>query len=756
MDRQQREMHYLLAFDCDRLLAPFQKVAGIKPAAPNLGGWESAGLASHYTGHFLSASAMMYAHTHHTGLLAKIDYLLPRLAVCQKANGAADRQFRGYGKGIPGSKAAFAQVLAGNINPGDPHAAFTFSLNGMWSPWYTVHKIMAGLRDVYLHTGRQQAKTILIGMTEWAAQFGRKMTEAQIKLMLISEQGGMNEVLADVYAITGNQGYLKLAKQFNQKLELDPLMRRQDILAGHHANQYIPRVIGLATQYELTGIKAFRTGAEFFWQNPARHRTYSFGGTSNREFFYPIGTTYENLSTGSAESCCTYNMLKLTDHYFCWNATMGAADYFERGLLNHILGSQDPVAGMMTYYISMRPGHFKTFCTPWDSCWCCSGTGMENHSKYGQGIYYHHGDTLWVNLYAASELRWKTTGITLTQTTRFPEDNSVRINISCKSPVHASILLRHPYWSTPGMDVHLNGQTIHAGKPGEYLTVSRKWSNGDTLDITLKTPLRVERMPHHPSYLSIFAGPILLAAALGDALMKPPIPYASFNQYQWQTVPDPEIVPALVTGGRPADQWVIPDAPHPKAWHTRGAGRPADVKLVPFYKVSHERYVTYFSNFTEAQWRQRQSLARARKQISSELAHDAVDHFEPGNAASERTHDLRHLDDSAAGYFEGRSWRDARCGGGFTFRMKVDPNKAMSLVMQFWGSDSGGRVFDVLVNGHRIGTETLANDRPGRFFYKEWSIAPKLLKGKHKIEVRLQAHPGMMAGGLFGCWTIGK
>ena len=593
-DNMARDLEYLASFDCDRLLAPFEQVAGLPSRAPSLGGWETRGIGGHYCGHYLSAAAMMYAHTRDRRLAGKIDFLLPRLAACQEANGRDDPDFRGYCTGIPGSKAAFGQALAGHIDLGKRQPLYSFSLNGMWSPWYVVHKVMAGLRDVLLHLDRSQAKDILIGMTEWAAQFPRRLSVAQMQTMLVSEQGGMNEVLADVYAITGKESYRQLAAQFNQTAQLAPLMRDEDILDGVHSNQYIPRVIGMARQYELTGSEDYRSGAEFFWQNIVRHRTYVFGGNSNRENFFPIGDTWRELSVGSAETCCTYNMLKLTNHYFCWNASMEAADFYERAVINHILGSQDPATGGMTYYLSMRPGHFKTFSTKWDSCWCCDGTGMENHAKYSRGIYYHDANTLWVNLYLASELRWRQKGLTVRQRTRFPESNGVRLEIACARPVRATVKLRHPYWSTPAMTVRLNGAPIHAGKPGTYLDLTREWRDGDVLEVELRTPLRIERMAHHPSKLAILAGPTVLAAVLGDDLMSPPIPYAGDDQYQWEKVPDPVAIPTLDPRGRPVQEWVQPDPTQPLVWHTRSVARPADVKLVPFYRVAHERYLVYF------------------------------------------------------------------------------------------------------------------------------------------------------------------
>ena len=758
MDNQQRDMKYLLAFDPDRLLAPFEKVAGFKPKAMNYGGWENSGLASHITGHFLSSASMMYAHTRDKRLLAKIDALLPRLAACQKANGRSDPQFRGYCAGMPGSKAAFKRVLAGHINVGNPHAAFSFGLDGMWSPWYCIHKIMAGLRDAYLYTGRNQAKTILLGMTDWARQFGDKFTTQQMQLMLISEQGGMNEVLADVYSITGRKADLELAEKFNQKVQLDPLMHDRDILAGHHSNQYIPRVIGIARQYELTGKQKYRAGSEFFWQNVARHRTYAFGGNSDREYFFPLGDAWRHLSVGTAESCCTYNILKLTNHYFCWNADMESADFFERGLLNHILGSQDPETGMMTYYMSMQAGHFKTFSTPWDSFWCCVGTGMENHSKYARGIYYHNADTLWVNLYVGSTLNWKAKGITLTQTTRFPEENNVRITVSCAAPSPALIKLRHPYWSTPAMEVTLNGKALDAGKPGSYLNIQRTWANGDTLEIRLQTPLRLEPLPHHPEKTAILAGPVVLAGVLGDALMKKPIPYANGNQYEWANVPDPVTVPVLVPRNQPVEAWLKPDPVKPLVWHTTGVGKPEEVTLVPFYKVAHERYVVYFDQMTPAGWSKLEKQRQRRTAEEQKLNAITVDHLDTGSDASLAAHQLRDQVQVARGTLItstlSRGWIAGNDGGGFTFTMKCLPDKPQALMCAWWGSDGGARTFEIDVDDRKIATQSLHDLNPGHIKHIRYSIPESITRGKTHLTIHLQANPGNIAGGLFGARIV--
>ena len=751
-DCQQRDAAWLMSMEPDRLLAPVLLEAGLKPKGPQYGGWESpgSGVASHSLGHHLSAVSMLWAATGEPKFKDRIAYMVAEMARAQAANGD------GYAAGIPGSKAIWKRVLAGDINVGNPKSRYSFSLNGMWSPWYTIHKLLAGLRDSWLYCQNHQAREVLIKFSNWCGQFPRKLSQAQMQTMLISEQGGMNEVLADIYAITGERKYLTMAEAFNEHSQLDPLMQRKDILSGVHSNQYIPRVIGIARQYELTGKKKYRTGAEFFWEDVAFWRTFVTGGHGDYENFFPIGDSAKNLTGHAAETCCIYNMLKLTGHLMCWHPNrMAYADYAERCLFNTILASQDPDGGMVTYYMSLKPGHFKTFSTPFNSFWCCCGTGVENHAKYGKQIYYHDGkDNLWLTVIIASALQWKACGMHIRQDTDFPKNNHVRLTITCDKPVTAAIHLRHPYWATEGMLVTLNGkQTKTDSKAGSYLVLRRKWKTGDVVDLYVSMPLRIEAMKNSPDHIAILHGPIVLAGDLGNADMTKPIPYADGNQSEFADLPDPEIVPDLIVGDKPVAQWVTPEPTDPTCFHTHGAGRPEDVKLIPFYTAQHTRYTVYWRNVTREQWQQQQKKLQARKQFEQELAARTVDHLQPGIPRSEKPHLVRFAN-SNTGTVAGISWRDASNGGYISFRLKVLPNEPMELMLAFWGSDAGGRVFDILVNNQKIATESLHAAHPDRVFHIEYKLPQNLTAGKHFIRVKLQAHPGMMAGGLFGARTL--
>lgn len=600
-DAMQRDADYLLKLDPDRFLYYFRLTAGLKPKAPVYGGWEAQ--VGRMLGHYVSACAMMYASTRDSRFSERITYIVNEIQGCQHANG------NGYVGGIPEGKRVFSELEAGKVDVDRGR------LNGVHAPWYMMHKLFAGLRDAYLYCGNENAKTSLIGLSDWACDLLRGLDEPRFQKMLESEYGGMNEVLADVYGLTGDRKYLIVAERFNENAVLDPLMRREDDLCGLpgdtelaklmgrstglHANTQLAKLVGLARLFEVTDKRDFRIGSNFFWEEVARKRSYVTGGNSDNEHFFPIGDMGKHLSAGSAETCNTYNMLKLTHHLFCWDARAEFADFYERALYNHILGSQDPETGMMTYYYSLKPGHFKTFSTPFDSFWCCVGTGMENHSKYGDSIYFHNRRGLYVNLFIASELNWKERGLKIRQETRFPEEDTTRLVVSCDGPVEANIRIRHPRWATAGLAVTINGKRYQtANKPGSYMSLRRIWRNGDAVQVSIRMELHVEPMPDDPTKISILYGPIVLAGILGTEGYHSPMPYAGNSQWAYAHVPDPD-VPSLLTDGKPVWEWVQAVPGKPLNFTLVGTGREGGrYSLLPVYAANHERYTVYWDKRT--------------------------------------------------------------------------------------------------------------------------------------------------------------
>ena len=573
---------YLLLLEPDRFLCYFRENAGLKAKAPAYGGWESPNSgAGRCLGHYLSALSLQFRATGDARFKERIDYIVDELALCQQTNGLLTAQ--------AGVTEAFARLAAGDGK----------ALSKSRVPWYIQHKMFAGMRDACLLAGNEKAKAVLIRLADWAGEVTHGLDEAQFQIMLQQEHGGMREILADVYAMTGNRKYLDLAQRFAHERVLAPLEAGRDQLDRLHANTQIPKLTGSARIYELTGDDKERRAAEFFWDCVVKHHSYATGGDSDGEIFDPPDRLAGHLTTVASETCNTYNMLKLTRHLFCWKPEAAYADYYEQALYNHILASQEPRDGMFTYYVSLKPGHFRTYSTPTNSFWCCVGTGMENHTQYGNSIYFHGADTLFVNLFIPSELTWAEKQLTVRQETRYPESERTSFSLSCAKPVALTLNIRYPGWAKPGMEVRINGEAVKiSARPGEFVGLQRLWRDKDRIEVTIPMGLRTEALPDDPNKIAIFYGPLLLGGELGTNGL--PESLESSDQNRFRKIADPT-VPALATGGRPVEQWLKPVAGRDLTFRTEGVGRPEDVTLVPFYREYYERYTVYWDVVAEEQ-----------------------------------------------------------------------------------------------------------------------------------------------------------
>jgi DUF1680 family protein len=573
-DAMERDETYLLSLDCDRLLYNFRVNAKLPTQARPYGGWEapSGELRGHSVGHYLSACSLMYASTGDTRFKERADKIVACFAECQDALGSNATHF--------GYMSAFPESFIDRVETG----------RQVWAPWYTLHKIMAGLFDANQLCGNAQALEVLTNMANWVKFRQDRLTVEQMQSSLKTEYGGMNEVLANLYGVTRNADYLKAAEAFNQKSLFDPLAAGDDRLNGLHANTQIPKMIGAARQYELTGSKRDEDIASFFWERVALHRSYVIGGDSDREHFFPTNDFARHLSAETAETCNTYNMLKLTRHLFSWDPSARTMDFYERALYNDILASQDPDQGMFVYLMSLKPGHFKTYSTPENSFWCCVGTGMENHAKYGDTIYFHNDQSLFVNLFIPSELSWPEKGLGVRQETKFPESEATRLNIKAAKPVSLAMQIRWPEWSEK-LAVRVNGRSQKiSGKPGGYVSLSRTWLDGDHVDIQLAMKLHTEPLPGASNIVAVLYGPVVLAGELGTNGM--PNPYAR-GQTDLVRISDPA-VPVFV-GDATSILKQIKGAGAPLVFQTRKLGQPNEVTLVPFYRANHERYTVYWN-----------------------------------------------------------------------------------------------------------------------------------------------------------------
>jgi len=602
-----RDGNYLISLEPDRLLSWFRKEAGLQPKGEVYGGWESQGIAGHTLGHYLSACSQMYASTGDRRFLDRVNYIVGELAVCQGANR------NGYVAAIPNGKEIFDKIAHSEIQSKD------FGLNGGWVPWYTLHKEFAGLIDAYQFCGNTQALEVATQLANWADATTKNLTEAQWQTMLACEQGGMNESLANLYAITGNTNYLTLAKKFYHAAVMDPLARGEDKLNRLHSNMQIPKVIGAARIYELTGDEHYADIANFFWKDVTLNRSFVIGGNGDREHFFPTNDFAGHLSAETAETCCTYNMLKLTRHLFEWSPDAAEMDYYERALYNHILASQDPDTGLFAYFMSLKPGHFKTYSTPVNSFWCCVGTGMENHAKYGDTIYFHGDGSLYVNLFIASELSWPEKNLIVRQETTFPESDTTRLKFKSDAPVRLALKVRWPAW-VETIVVRVDGKKqIIPGGPDSYFTLDREWRTGDTVEIQLPMKLHTEPLPGATNIVALLYGPIVLAAELGTKGM--PNPHAT-NQLDLVKVPDPE-VPVFVAEENSLLKHIKPVSSQPLTFRTKNLGKPDDVTFIPYYELSDERYSIYWSVVSPADWKENSTKATAEAATHLEAAFNA-------------------------------------------------------------------------------------------------------------------------------------
>lgn len=571
---------YLLSLEPDRFLCYFRMNAGLKPKAPAYGGWEAPNSgAGRCLGHYLSALSLQFRATGDTRFKQRVDYIVDELALCQQPNGLLTAQ--------SGVEAAFAELAKGK---GD-------ALRKSRVPWYVQHKMFAGLRDAYLLAGNKKAKGLLVRLSDWAIAVTQALNETQFQIMLEQEHGGMQEVLADVFAMTGDRKYLDLARRFSDTKIITPLMAGRDELDGLHANTQIPKLTGSARIYELTGDTKERDAATFFWDCVVRHHSYAIGGDGDNEHFGPPDELAGHLTALTCETCNTYNMLKLTRHLFAWKPEVAYADYYERALYNQILASQEG-AGKFTYFVSLKPGHFRTYSTPTNSFWCCVGTGMENHTQYGNSIYFHGGDNLFVNLFIPSELTWKDKHVTLQQETRYPESDRTTFTLNCQEPVLFTFNLRYPGWALPGLEIKVNGHAVTAAtRAGTFVPVRRWWHNGDKIEARIPMGLRTEALPDDTNKMAIFFGPVVLGGELGTEGM--PKSQEARDQGKFRKIPDP-IVPSLEIGHKPVELWVKRVPGQSLNFRTDGVGRPDDVTLVPFYREYHERYTVYWNVLNEA------------------------------------------------------------------------------------------------------------------------------------------------------------
>jgi len=580
LDAQRRDLAVLLALDPDRLLHGFRRNAGLVPRAPIYGGWESEEpwvsirCHGHTLGHYLAACAQMHAASGDAACRQRVEYVASELAACQVARG------NGLVCAFPDGDAPLRDSLAGREFPG--------------VPWYTLHKVMAGLRDAHQHAGSGTARAVLLRLADWIDCACRDVPDERLQRMLDVEHGGMNEVLADVHVLSGEARYLALARRWSHRALLDPLARGEDRLDGLHANTQIPKVIGYSRLHELTGEADYGLAAQAFWTSVTARRSYATGGHGDLEHFFPVDEFARRLgSAKTMETCCTHNMLRLSQSLFRAAPRTEWVDYAERALYNGILASQDPDSGMLTYFQATRPGYPKLYSTPERSFWCCFGTGLENHARHGEWAYAQRDDALYVNLFMATALDWRARGVRLVQETAFPEQPRTRLLLACARPTRFALRIRRPAWcSAPA--VRVNGRAVQAPLTAEgYLELRRTWHDGDRVDVELPMALRCEQLPGSTDIAAVLYGPIVLAGRMGRDGIGPGDDLLANERRYGEVLDRPTPLPVLA---RSKDApGVVIEGPGPGlSFRARCEGVRDAVELVPFQGIAHERYTLYW------------------------------------------------------------------------------------------------------------------------------------------------------------------
>lgn len=728
-DATELNVQSLLNYEPDRFLAKFRIEAGLKPHAEHYEGWEARTIAGHSLGHYITATSLMYKTTGDEEFLNRVNYIIDELAECQ----IADED--GYIGAFENGKKIYEE----EISNGDIRSQ-GFDLNGLWVPFYTQHKIYDGLLHAYELCENKKALEIAINFADWLYLVLDDLTEDQMQEILKCEHGGMNDALAELYSVTGNEKYIEMSKMFHHKEILEPLTNLEDILPGEHANTQIPKLVGTARQYELTGNLNDRTASEFFWDRVVNHHSYVTGGHCEGEHFGAPDSLRDRLSSRTSETCNVYNMLKLSRHLFMWDAKPEVADFYERALFNHILSSQNPNDGRVIYNLSLEMGGSKVYQNP-EGFTCCVGSGMENHSKYCKNIYFHNDEELFVSQYIASELNWKDKGLVITQNTKYPEEQGTTFTFNCENTVDLALQIRYPYWAKNGIEININGKSVKVKNgPGSFVAVDRKWEDGDILEVKFPFSLRLETMPDDVNRVAVMYGPMVLAGDLGSE--------------DDPNVADPLYVPVLLTEDRNPESWANSVQGDVNTFLTKETGKPKEIEFKPFYKIHGRRYSVYFDIFSEEKWKNTEADYLAKKEEIKRMETATVDFFQLGEMQPERDHNFKS-EGSRVGTFKQKKYRSVTQGGWFSFEMKVDKQQPVDLVFEYSGSLRGTSIFDVYINNKLVANEKLTNDNT-EFVHHKYEIPEGVITKSGKLMIKVVPQEGSSAGPIYSVRTIKK
>ena len=737
----------LLKYDCDRMLAPYRKEAGLQPRKPSYPNWD--GLDGHVGGHYLSALSINAA-TGNEECLKRMEYMISELQLVLDANNQRHEAWcHNYIGGVPNSAKMWTAFSKGDFGP----------YFGTWAPFYNIHKMYAGLRDAWLYCGNEQAKNLFLKFCDWAVDITRDLNDEQMEKMLGNEHGGMNEVLADAYAITGEQKYLDCARRFSHRMLLVPLENGKDCLDNMHANTQIPKVIGYQRIAELAHDVQYHNASEYFWEIVTRQRSLALGGNSRREHFPTKETCIDYINDiDGPESCNTYNMLKLTEDLNRVKPNGMYGDFYETAMFNHILSAQHPQHGGYVYFTPARPRHYRNYSAPNEAMWCCVGTGMEDHGKYGQFVWTHdkgvkaENDALYVNLFVASELNWKDRKMVIRQQTAFPYAESSVVEVA-KGKGTFILKVRKPSWCE-NFTVKGVGFDADSYEENGFVCMKRKWKKGDQVKISMPMHAYIKPMINVPQYVAIMYGPILLGMKTGTEDMRGLIADDSrFGQYAGGKKLALDEAPILLP--KHLDDIAKDLKPVPgKPLHFKLATRmenAIDGELQPFFEIHDSRYMMYWLALGENDYKAYMQKLADEEKARQALEARTVDKVNPGEQQPETDHNME-ADVTERGNTEGVFFRDARDGHFFSYLMQTKGETNLSLQLKFWGQDEWRTSeFDIYVNDKLLCSVNNSHRwRTTQFKTVDYAIPSEFVKGKKEIRVKFVAHKGKQVGQIYG------
>ena len=737
----------LLKYDCDRMLAPYRKEAGLQPRKPSYPNWD--GLDGHVGGHYLTALAINAA-TGNEECRKRMEYMISELQLVLDANNQRHEAWcHNYIGGVPNSAKMWTAFSKGDFGP----------YFGTWAPFYNIHKMYAGLRDAWLYCGNEQAKNLFLKFCDWAVDITRDLNDEQMERMLGNEHGGMNEVLADAYAITGEQKYMDCARRFSHKMLLVPLENGKDCLDNMHANTQIPKVIGYQRIAELAHDVQYHNASEYFWEIVTRQRSLAFGGNSRREHFPTKENCIDYINDiDGPESCNTYNMLKLTEDLNRVKPNGMYGDFYETAMFNHILSAQHPQHGGYVYFTPARPRHYRNYSAPNKAMWCCVGTGMEDHGKYGQFVWTHdkgvkaENDALYVNLFVASELNWKDRKMVIRQQTAFPYAETSVVEVA-KGKGTFILKVRKPSWCD---DFTVKGVGFDADSYEEngFVCIKRKWKKGDKVKISMPMHAYIKPMVNVPQYVAIMYGPIMLGMKTGNEDMRSLIADDSrFGQYAGGKKLALDEAPILLP--KHLDDIAKDLKPVPgKPLHFKLATRmenAIDGELQPFFEIHDSRYMMYWLALGENDYKAYMQKLADEEKARQALEARTVDKVNPGEQQPETDHNME-ADVTERGNTEGVFFRDARDGHFFSYLMQTKGETNLSLQLKFWGQDEWRTSeFDIYVNDKLLCSVNNSHRwRTTQFKTVDYAIPSEFVKGKKEIRVKFVAHKGKQVGQIYG------